>query len=110
MRALLALDDNVFEIKLTPNKADCLSVLGVAREVSALTRAKLTPPGVDAIRAQGDAMLAFTITDADGMPNRNGKFAMLSNNSMVPESGTLVVFLGLVMIGLVAVHTYVSRE
>ena len=31
------LNDLKFTIKLTPNKADCLSVLGVAREVSALT-------------------------------------------------------------------------
>ncbi|MDB5747016.1 MAG: phenylalanine--tRNA ligase subunit beta, partial [Massilia sp.] len=37
IRDYLGLDDLKFTIKLTPNKADCLSVLGVAREVSALT-------------------------------------------------------------------------
>ncbi len=37
LRDYLELEDNIFDIKLTPNKADCLSVLGVAREVSALT-------------------------------------------------------------------------
>src|SRR5882672_8359668 len=47
VRELLALDDRVFTLKLTPNRADCLSVLGVAREVSALTRAKLQPPTSD---------------------------------------------------------------
>lgn len=36
IRQYLKLDDSVFEIKLTPNKADCLSLFGVAREVSAL--------------------------------------------------------------------------
>ncbi len=41
IRDTLQLDDNVFEIKLTPNRADCLSVYGVAREVSALTDAPL---------------------------------------------------------------------
>lgn len=41
IREALQLDDNVFEIKLTPNRADCLSVYGVAREVSALTDAPL---------------------------------------------------------------------
>lgn len=35
------LNDLKFTIKLTPNKADCLSILGVAREVSALTGAQL---------------------------------------------------------------------
>ncbi|CAN5728692.1 phenylalanine--tRNA ligase subunit beta [soil metagenome] len=38
------LNDLKFTIKLTPNKADCLSVLGVAREVSALTGVALTLP------------------------------------------------------------------
>src|SRR6476620_963188 len=38
------LNDLRFTIKLTPNKADCLSVLGVAREVSALTGVSLREP------------------------------------------------------------------
>lgn len=38
------LNDLKFTIKLTPNKADCLSVLGVAREVSALTGTPLHLP------------------------------------------------------------------
>ncbi|WP_292934839.1 phenylalanine--tRNA ligase subunit beta [Noviherbaspirillum sp.] len=38
------LNDLKFTIKLTPNKADCLSVLGIAREVSALTGAPLKVP------------------------------------------------------------------
>ncbi len=37
LREYLQLEDSIFDIKLTPNKADCLSLLGVAREVSALT-------------------------------------------------------------------------
>jgi tRNA-binding EMAP/Myf-like protein len=41
-RDYYALNDLKFTIKLTPNKADCLSVLGVAREVSALTGVALT--------------------------------------------------------------------
>ena len=43
-RDYFQLNDLKFTIKLTPNKADCLSVLGVAREVSALTGAPLTLP------------------------------------------------------------------
>ncbi len=38
------LNDLKFTIKLTPNKADCLSVLGVAREVAALTGTQLKMP------------------------------------------------------------------
>ncbi len=43
IRETLNLDDTVFEIKLTPNKADCLSVFGVARETAAITGATLKP-------------------------------------------------------------------
>ncbi len=38
------LGDRVFVFDLTPNRADALCVLGVAREVAALTGAPLTPP------------------------------------------------------------------
>jgi len=41
IRDYLGLDDTIFTIKLTPNKADCLSVFGIAREVSALTGSPL---------------------------------------------------------------------
>lgn len=42
----LGRDDTIFEIKLTANRADCLSVRGIAREVAAASGQKLrTPPG-----------------------------------------------------------------
>ena len=41
LRAALELDACILTLKLTPNRADCLSILGVAREVSALTGAPL---------------------------------------------------------------------
>ena len=44
IRKYLDLDDQVFVIKLTPNKADCLSLMGMAREVSAITGAALCAP------------------------------------------------------------------
>ena len=40
-RGYYGLDDRIFTLKLTPNRADCLGVLGVAREVAAITAAKL---------------------------------------------------------------------
>lgn len=44
------LGDRVLVFDLTPNRADALSVLGVAREVSALTGAVLTPPDTEVER------------------------------------------------------------
>ncbi len=43
IRDYLDLDDRLLTLKLTPNRSDCLSLLGIAREVSALTGASLKP-------------------------------------------------------------------
>jgi len=42
-----ALDDVVMELEITPNRPDCLSVIGIAREISALTKADLIIPQYD---------------------------------------------------------------
>ena len=44
IRDYLALDDQLFTLKLTPNRSDCLSIAGIAREVAALTGVALTSP------------------------------------------------------------------
>ncbi len=46
IRTCLDLDDKLLTLKLTPNRADCLSLKGVAREVGALTGAKVALPRV----------------------------------------------------------------
>ena len=65
IRDHLALNDLKFTIKLTPNKADCLSVLGVAREVSALTGTPLVLPQTRAVPVNGSEMLPVTIAAPD---------------------------------------------
>jgi phenylalanyl-tRNA synthetase beta chain len=52
VREALGLDDHVLTLKLTPNRADCLSVLGVAREVAAVTKAKLKPVEIKPVPAK----------------------------------------------------------
>jgi phenylalanyl-tRNA synthetase beta chain len=42
-RAWLALDDTCIEVDLTPDRGDCLSLAGLAREVAAINRLDLTP-------------------------------------------------------------------
>ena len=51
IRQYLELDDNQFELKLTPNRADCLSLLGIAREVGAITGAATCLPVVPEVPA-----------------------------------------------------------
>lgn len=48
--AALALSDMVFDIDITPNRADCLSVIGVAREVAAIEQTALTYPVIDSVK------------------------------------------------------------
>jgi phenylalanyl-tRNA synthetase beta chain len=43
LRDYLQLDDTVFEVNVTPNRGDAMSVLGIAREVAALSGAALKP-------------------------------------------------------------------
>ena len=71
VREVLALDDRIFTLKLTPNRADCLSVLGVAREVSALTRTKLKELEIKPVQAKTDAKFPVKISDPRGC----GRFA-----------------------------------
>ncbi|WP_151634050.1 phenylalanine--tRNA ligase subunit beta [Noviherbaspirillum aerium] len=59
------LNDLKFTIKLTPNKADCLSVLGVAREVAALTGTPLRAPAYKAIPVNTDEKLPVRVSAPD---------------------------------------------
>ena len=44
LASALALSDTVFEIEITPNRPDCLSLIGVAREIAAIQKVGLTYP------------------------------------------------------------------
>ncbi len=59
------LNDLRFTIKLTPNRADCLSVLGVAREVAALTGVPLSAPSFRPVAVSLDEKLPVKISAPD---------------------------------------------
>ncbi|TAK75082.1 MAG: phenylalanine--tRNA ligase subunit beta [Gammaproteobacteria bacterium] len=61
----------VFDISITPNRGDCLSVRGIAREVSALTRAPLTPVAITAIPPASQETLPVTLSE--GCPHYVGR-------------------------------------
>jgi phenylalanyl-tRNA synthetase beta chain len=46
LRAYLQLDDDILELNVTPNRGDAMSVLGIAREVAALTKSAVRLPSV----------------------------------------------------------------
>ncbi|MFB6421979.1 MAG: phenylalanine--tRNA ligase subunit beta [Candidatus Malihini olakiniferum] len=51
IREYLWLDDNVIEISVTPNRADCLSIIGMARDVAVMNQLPLTVPEITPITA-----------------------------------------------------------
>ncbi len=51
VRDYLGLDDHCIELGLTPNRADCLSVAGIAREVAALNGLPLGGPTIEPVAA-----------------------------------------------------------
>jgi len=65
IREQLALDDMLFTLKLTPNLAHCLSVYGIAREVSALTGAPLQVPTFAAAPVALQDKLAVSVQAPD---------------------------------------------
>ncbi len=65
VREVLELEDHVLTIKLTPNRADCLSVVGVAREVAAISGAELTLPRFVPVAATVADRLPVTVEASD---------------------------------------------
>ena len=67
--------DVILDIDLTPNRPDCLSHIGVAREVSAITGAHLTLP--DTLSAEAppavDTFTSIDIEDPDACPRYVGR-------------------------------------
>lgn len=66
----LGLKDTLYEIGLTPNRADCLSAIGIAREIAAKLGTTITAPSV-AIREEGDpveSLISVTVEDGELCP------------------------------------------
>lgn len=65
VRKALKLDDSLFTLKLTPNRADCLSIMGVAREVSALTDTPVKAPLYEPVPVTINDKLPVKVDAAD---------------------------------------------
>lgn len=62
MSEILGPPDTVFELEITPNRPDCLSLIGVARELSALYGTPLMKPRVEAAEAGPDVTTEANVT------------------------------------------------
>ena len=68
----LDLSDTVLDVSITPNRADCLSMIGIAREVAAITGEKIKIPVGGRIKESIEEIgshTSVTIIDADLCPH-----------------------------------------
>ncbi|MBI4987276.1 MAG: phenylalanine--tRNA ligase subunit beta [Rhodocyclales bacterium] len=73
IRAYLALDDRLFTLKLTPNRADCLSLKGVAREVGALTGTPVALPTIREAEVTSDRRRDVVLDAPSACPRYCGR-------------------------------------
>lgn len=73
IRQYLNLDDTLITLKLTPNRADCLSLVGIAREVAALTGAPLTLPAIEPVAAANQDTRSVVLDAPDACPRYCGR-------------------------------------
>lgn len=84
LREALSLDDALITIKLTPNRPDCLSIVGVAREVAAITGAPLNLPTIVDTPVTTAATRGVRIEDKDACP----RFAARIIEGIDPQART----------------------
>lgn len=68
IRVYLALNDNVIELGLTPNRADCLSIEGVAREAAVLNKLAFQPLAVEAVAVTYQDTLPIQVEMPEACP------------------------------------------
>jgi len=73
LRSYLQLDDAMIEVDLTPNRADCLSIAGLAREIGVLNRCDVRSPEWAPVSATIDASFPITVTAAEACPRYLGR-------------------------------------
>ena len=67
-REYLNLNDNAIEISLTPNRADCLSIAGIAREVGVVNKLPVNAPHFDSINATSDEKVEIDVQAPEACP------------------------------------------
>lgn len=73
IREYLSLDDASIEVDLTPNRGDCLSLAGLAREVGALYATEVTRPMVAVVPAVHDEVRSIEVLAPAACPRYLGR-------------------------------------
>ena len=81
IRNYLDLDDSVIELDLTPNRGDCLSINGVAREVGVLTQTDINTPTLNISKPTINETLNVNLISPDYCPKYAGRIIRDIDNS-----------------------------
>ena len=73
IREYLKLNDTIIEVDLTPNRADCLSVAGVAREVATLYKSELNTVEAGNVAASIDDTFNVSVSATQACPRYTGR-------------------------------------
>lgn len=73
IRDYLKLDDNTIEISVTPNRADCLGIIGIARDVAVLNGLPLTAPAIEPVEAAISDTFPIRVDATDACPRYLGR-------------------------------------
>ena len=73
VRSLLGLDDVTIALDLTPNRADCLGIRGLARDVAALCDAAYTPLEIEPVKGSIEDRFPVKLEDPEGCPRYGGR-------------------------------------
>ncbi|MGQ4275763.1 phenylalanine--tRNA ligase subunit beta [Pseudidiomarina sp. E22-M8] len=83
-RDYLELNDVTFDVDLTPNRADCLGLRGIAREVGVLNRMAVNEPEIQQVAACHDDQRAIELIAAEACPRYLGR--VVTNVNVQAES------------------------
>ncbi len=72
-RAYMHLDDHMIEVDLTPNRSDCLSIVGLAREVAVLNQQVLHMPRVSAVPKTIEDTFSVNLLAPEACPKYVGR-------------------------------------
>lgn len=73
IREYLELDDVTIEVDLTPNRADCLGIRGLAREVGVLNQSEVCAPDISPVEALHDESRGIQLEAPDACPRYLGR-------------------------------------
>jgi len=84
IRDYLALNDSLIEVDLTPNRADCLSVEGIAREVAVLNQLPWTAQAIATPPVSHNETLVVNVTEPAACPRYLGR--LINNVNVLAET------------------------